>query len=276
MIDFDHITARLVLIMPRVAQSEIDHRRRDMTELLRDRAYLPVAELCRRFKISEATARRDLSALSKGRAIVRTFGGAMADYDRRFVPFTDRLKLAIAAKKRIAAVATKLIEPGMTVFLDAGTTLFAVADRLHKKPMPLQIVTNSLAVADRLARVKGIEVDLLGGRLLSNQSVLLGERTCQAAGLYRFDLALLGAEGFDAQGVWNSTHDVVALQRAVVKNSKHHAICADAGKLGSSAPVMLLSWKQLDLLITDGSASAVRRACGAPEGILRPSQLLAA
>ena len=245
--------------MPRVAQTEIDDRRRAMTDLLRDRAYLPVGDLCKRFGISEATARRDLTALSKDRTIVRTFGGAMADYDRRFVPFTDRLKLAAGAKRRIAAAAMKLIEPGMIVFIDAGTTLFAVAEHLGKKPVPLSVVTNSLAVAERLARVRGVEVDLLGGRLLVNQSVLLGDRTRKAAALYRFDLALLGAEGFDADGMWNSTEDVVSLQQAVIGRATHYAICADAGKLDRRAAVKLLSWKQIDTLITDAPEEFVRR-----------------
>src|SRR5687767_4213965 len=101
--------------MPRVAQVDIDERRRAMTVLLRERAYLPVAELCKRFRISEATARCDLVALSAQKTIVRTFGGAMADYDRRFAPFADRLKLAARSKQRIAAVAESLLSPGITV-----------------------------------------------------------------------------------------------------------------------------------------------------------------
>jgi len=237
--------------MPRVAQREIDQRRRDITLLLRQRAYLPVAELCRRFNISEATARRDLAALSRGKSIVRTFGGAMADFDRRFAPFADRLTVAAEEKARIAQVAFRQISMGMTVFLDAGTTLYAVADLLARRPTAVRIVTNSLAVSERLAPCKGIEVDLLGGRLLTNQSVLLGPQACQAAGFYRFDLALLGAEGINARGVWNSTPDVVALQQAVVRQSTHHAVCADGSKIGKSAPTFLLTWSDVDMLITD-------------------------
>lgn len=237
--------------MPRVAQREIDQRRREMTELLRQRSYLPVGELCRRFGISEATARRDLAALSRAKTIVRTFGGAMADYDRRFAPFADRLHVAAAAKQQIAAAAVRLVRPRMTVFLDAGTTLFAVAEQLRQQAMKLQVVTNSLALAERLAGTPGIEINLLGGRLLSNQSVLLGEETCRAASFYRFDLALLGAEGFDARGVWNSTTDVVNLQQAVVGHCRRHAICADGSKAGVATSAFLLPWKEVDQLITD-------------------------
>jgi len=237
--------------MPRVAQYEIDRRRRAMTTLLRDRAYLPVTELCRKFKISEATARRDLVALSEQKTVVRTFGGAMADYDRRFAPFADRLKVAAKVKARIAAAAVSLLSPGMTVFLDAGTTVFAAADLLRRKPMKLRVVSNSLAVAERLATVGGIEMNLLGGRMLAKQAVLLGDETCRAASFYRFDLALLGAEGFGNEGVWNSTGEVVTLQRTVIGRAHRFAVCADAGKQGVLAPALLLRWDKLDLLITD-------------------------
>jgi DeoR family transcriptional regulator, fructose operon transcriptional repressor len=229
-----------------------------MTQLLRNRSYLPVMELCRKFKISEATARRDLAALSEDKTIVRTFGGAMADYDHRFAPFADRLKIAAKAKAKIAGDAIALISPGMTVFMDAGTTLYAVADRLRARPIDLHVVTNNLAVAERLAGIKKIAVDLLGGRMLPNQSVLLGERACRACAFYSFDLALLGAEGFDEQGIWNTTDEIVALQRAVINQSKRHAVCADSRKMGRSAPVQVMGWNEVDVLLTDASDVQIR------------------
>ena len=244
--------------MPRVAQSEIDQRRRAITELLRDRSYLPVGELCRRFKISQATARRDLVALSRGKNVVRTFGGAMADYDRRFAPFADRLAVAAAAKGKIAAAAAARVESGMTVFLDAGTTLFAVADRL-RRVQGLTIVTNSLAVAERLAGAKDCGIHLLGGQLLVNQSVLLGSEAERAASRYRFDWALLGAQGFDSAGLWNSTEEVVALQRVAADRADHFAVLADATKASVTAAAFLLPWDDVDVFITDakpGTAAA--------------------
>jgi DeoR/GlpR family transcriptional regulator of sugar metabolism len=260
MIDFDHII-RTLSFVPRVSQSVIDQRREAMTLLLRDRAYLPVNELCRRFRISEATARRDLDALSRQRSVVRTFGGALADYDRRFAPFADRLKIAAPAKARIARRAVEMIEPGMTVFLDAGTTLYTLAGLLAKEPpATLTIVTNSLAVAEKLARIEQMEVNLTGGTLLPNQSVLLGDAACKSANLYQFDLAFLGAEACDGTGVWNSAANVVELQRAVIARSARHAVCIDARKFGHTAPTKLMTWTEVDLLITDAPADEARAA----------------
>jgi DeoR/GlpR family transcriptional regulator of sugar metabolism len=251
--------------VPKVSQSLIDERRAEITALLRDRSYLPIAELCRKFHISEATARRDLVALSKDKRVVRTFGGAMADFDRRFAPFSDRLKVAAAAKGKIAAAALNLIRPGATVFLDAGTTLYAIAGALRRRsqkptPDPVHVVTNSFAVAEALSAAQGITVDILGGRMLPNQSVLLGPETSRAAGFFKFDVALLSAQGFDSTGIWNTEEDVVDLQRAVLSRSTHHAFCLDRRKLGKVAPALLMSWEKVDLLITDCDADDLQSA----------------
>lgn len=232
-----------------------------MTLLLRDRAYLPIAELCRRFRISEATARRDLDALSKQRTVVRTFGGAMGDYNRRFAPFSDRLKLAAAAKTRIAKLAIEQLEPGMTVFIDAGTTLYILAQLLAKEPLTsLVVVTNSLAVAEKLAPVDQIEVNLTGGTLLAKQSVLLGRAANESVKFYQFDFALLGAEAFNDEGVWNSADNVVELQHAVMSRSSRHAVCVDARKLDKTAPSKLAAWDDVDLLISDAPLTDVHAA----------------
>jgi DeoR/GlpR family transcriptional regulator of sugar metabolism len=140
----------------------------------------------------------------------------------------------------------------MTVFIDAGTTPFAVAELLRKAPpADLRVVTNSLAVVERLTGVRGVEADLLGGRLLPNQAVFLGPETCRAAGFYDVDVALLGGEAFDSAGVWNSSNDVVDLQRAVIDQSGRHALLLDASKANHAAPAKLMTWDELDLLITD-------------------------
>ncbi|MDP9175273.1 MAG: DeoR/GlpR family DNA-binding transcription regulator [Planctomycetota bacterium] len=245
-----------------MAQDLVDRRRERMSSLLRDRSYLPVSELCRRFQISQATARRDLSELSRQKQVVRTFGGAMADYDRRFAPFAARLKIAARAKARIAAAAVELIKPGSTVFLDAGTTLFAVSGALRRRAAgqgfpSIRVVTNSMAVAESLATARGVTVDLLGGRMLPNQSVLLGNETCKAAAFYQFDWAFLGAEGFDAAGIWNSGQEVVEIQQAVLERSRHHALLLDGGKLGLGAPALLMTWEQADVLITDADLDKI-------------------
>jgi DeoR/GlpR family transcriptional regulator of sugar metabolism len=236
----------------RVPKHVVEARRRRLGELLQRHRYLGIADLCKEFGISEATVRRDLVALEKGHLITRTYGGALADYNLRFPSFRQRRSQGADGKQIIAQRALSLLRPEQTIYLDAGTTLFALAEAIRVSPIrPLTCVTSNLPAADVLAEVEGLAVYLLGGQLLRRQSVLLGEEACRSAGYWKFDLALLGAEGMTREGVWNSSPAVIALQKAVIAQSRATVALLDRSKLGRTAPQFLGGWEIITALLTD-------------------------
>jgi DeoR/GlpR family transcriptional regulator of sugar metabolism len=248
----------------------VNARRQKLAIWLQERSYVPLNEVCARFHVSQATARRDLAVLASGHQIRRTHGGALAEYNHRFPSFIERQRLAPEGKQAIARRAWKMIQPGATCFFDAGTTIFAIAEELRRAPLtPLTAVTNSLPVAELLAPVEGIRVCLLGGELVPRQSVLVGRAARMAVDFYQLGLAFLGAEGADAEGVWNSQEEVVEFQKRLIANARRVALCADATKLGRHAPVFLARWSEINLLLTDASPEAAL-AAGIPGKLLNP------
>ena len=247
----------------RVARHVVETRRRQLAELLQRHRYLGIADLCREFGISGATVRRDLAYLEKNRQLTRTYGGALADYNHRFPSFRQRRSAGADGKHWVAKQALSLLRPEMVVYLDAGTTVFVLAEMLREAPVrPLTCVTSNLPAADLLAEVEGVAVHLLGGQILRRQSVLLGEVACLSAGHWKFDLALLGAEGMTREGLWNSQPAVVELQRAVIAQAKCAVALLDRTKLGRTAPQFLGGWEMVTGLLTDAPAEAL-----AAEGI---------
>jgi DeoR/GlpR family transcriptional regulator of sugar metabolism len=243
----------------KVAISVIRARRRSLAEMLESHRYLPLAEVCSRLGVSEATARRDLLALARAKQITRTYGGALSLLDATLVPFADRRGLARAAKARIAARARGFISPGATCFFDSGTTIFALAEALYRKPVEgLCAVTNSLPVAEMLGRCAEMEVHLLGGRFLQRQSILLGDTARRSARGWKFDLVFLGVEGLSARGVWASKPEVAAFQRTLVAQAKKVMVCAHAAKFGRETGAFMSPWSSKLQLVTD--ASPARRA----------------
>ena len=233
----------------------VSARREKLAAWLQQRAYVPLNEVCARFQISEATARRDLAVLASGKQIRRTHGGALADYNHRFPSFMERQQEAAAGKRSIGVQAREMIVAGNVCFFDAGSTVYAIAEELQRVPVtPLTAVTNSLPVAELLAPVPGIGVHLLGGELLPRQSVLVGRAARKALEFYNIDVAFLGAEGVDGDGAWNSHEEVVEFQKRLISDAKAVALCVDGRKLGRKAPVFLANWKQIDRVITDASA----------------------
>ncbi len=247
-------------------------RRQSLARLLEEHRYLPIADLCERLGVSEATARRDLVALEGEKRITRTYGGALGpldDYNQGFASFEERRRRAAAAKLRIARAARKLIRPGSTLFLDAGTTLFTLAALLGREPIgPLVCVTNSLPIAEALGGRPQLEVHLLGGFFLDRQSILLGPGACAAAERWRFDASFLGAEGVSAEGVWNSSPGVIDFQQAILRRSAVSYLCLDTLKIGHSTPHLLADWEQPWRLLTSAKAARLSTA-GIPPKLQR-------
>ena len=243
----------------KVASSIILARRQSLAEMLQSHRYLPLAEVCARLGISEATARRDLRVLVREKKITRTYGGALGHFDATFTSFADRRAVDHDVKASLARKARGCIPENTTCFFDAGTTIFALAEALYREPVAgLRAITNSLPVAEMLGRAD-IEVHLLGGRFLQRQSLLLGPGARRSARLWKFDLLFLGAEGISRGGIWASEPEVAAFQKALIAQAKHVIVCASAAKLDRETGVFLTPWTPKFQLITDVPATSRAR-----------------
>lgn len=245
----------------RVPRHVVEARRSRLTELLQERGYLPISDLCEELAVSEATARRDLSALQSEERITRTYGGALGEFNTSFTSFRERLRQGAESKSAIARLAVSLIKPGMRIYLDAGTTAFAIAQELRRNlPDKLTIITNNLALIEPLGSLPSAKTILLGGQLLERQSVLLGDEAVRSAAVQKIDIAFLGAQGMTSQGLWNSQRDIILLQQAVMKRSGLTCFCLDRSKLSHKAPEHLADWSSVNALLTDLSIPELRKA----------------
>ena len=230
----------------------VQARRERLAQIIEHHRYLPVKELCRRLAVSEATLRRDLAALVQEKKITRTYGGALHEFNDRFPSFRQRRGQAARAKGKIAKAALAFIEPNRTYFFDSGTTIFAVAEAFRDQPVtPVTIVTSNLPVGEMLASIPGVQVFQLAGQLLHLQSTLLGETARKSLEFWTFDVAFLSTEGMDARGLWNSQAAIVEQQKVVLRRAGKNVFCIDGSKLNRQAPHFLLSWDEVDVLLTD-------------------------
>lgn len=242
----------------RVPLVEVEARRARLAEVVGRRQYASVASLCREFGVSEATLRRDLRALAEAHRIVRTYGGALADYNREFASFDERASENAGAKERIAQAAMRLIPRGGTIFLDAGTTIHALALRIQAEwKGALRVVTNCIPAAETLGQSEEIEVSLVGGRLLHRQLVTLGRQAEAALRGWEFDAFFLSAEGVSGGKAWNSHEGVVRFQRAVLRRSGAAYLCIDRSKLGASGPQPLAGLEEFARVLTDAPRAAL-------------------
>lgn len=236
----------------KVAYEIVQARREKLAQMLRSQAYIPLQKVCSLLHISEATARRDLTYLEENQLIVRTYGGALVEYNQKFPSFSERQQSGFSEKRRMARAAYELILPKSTLFFDAGTTIYSLAQEVKLNPIKgLKVVTNSLPIAEILSGVADLEVHLLAGQFLQRQGVIFGDATVKTLKFYDIDDAFLSAEGFDSEGLWNSEKHVVHFQKQVLKQSKRNVFCLGAEKMGRRAPVFLTDWSYVNVLISD-------------------------
>ena len=89
-----------------------------------------------------------------------------------FPAFDERTSTATREKQAIGRAAADLVDDGDTVLLDGGTTTLEVARGLLGRPV--QIVTNSLPIAQLAASSKETELILIGGSVYPRTGVALG------------------------------------------------------------------------------------------------------
>ena len=150
-----------------------EQRRDQLLELVRQRGFASLPDLAGELAVSESTVRRDLDFLEEIGEAQRTHGGVFYTGASPKLPHFDQRQSTHWDKKRqIARAASALIEEGDTVLLDGGSTTYELARLLVGRT--LQVVTNSLPVANLFASSEASDLVLVGGDMHPRTGVALG------------------------------------------------------------------------------------------------------
>ncbi len=225
-------------------------RRRLLLELIASRGFATLEELVRQLGVSESTVRRDLESLDATGAIKRTHGGAVMSADVRAMPaLEDRMTSAAAEKRAIGRTTANLIDDGDTVLLDGGTTTFEVARALLGRPV--QVVTNSLPIANLFSSGKQSDVILIGGYVSPRTGVAMGPLAVEMMRGIRVRRTIMGAGGIVAEGVYNSNVLLVETERQMMACAQEVVIVADHTKFGRLSLSKLCDLGAIDAIVAD-------------------------
>jgi DeoR/GlpR family transcriptional regulator of sugar metabolism len=229
-------------------------RQLKIREILASQEFVDLATLCQRVDGSEATVRRDLTALEREGLLRRVHGGALALHGRErrgdFAWLSARMP---AEKRRIGAAAAALVEDGQTLLLDGGSTVAAVARELLGRS--LHVVTNSLPIAEILKEARRIDVTLTGGHLHAPLGVMIGPFCEQMLASLAADAVIMGVGGVTEKGFSNSNTLVVGAKRKMIEVSRKVVVVTDHTKFGRAAMVLLAPLEAADVVVTDEGLS---------------------
>ena len=228
-----------------------NHERRGrLLDLIRVRGFAALEELVRELGVSESTIRRDLDALEEQGAAKRTHGGVLyAGGMPRLAEFDERQPSHWAAKRAIAVKAAEVITDGETVLLDGGTTTYEVARLLVGRS--LQVVTNSLPVANLFASESRTDLVLLGGYVSPRTGVCLGPYANELLGRLHVTTTILSAAGIADEGLFNAHLLLAETEQAMLRAAGRVVVVADSSKFGQKSLTLVSPLDAIDLVVSD-------------------------
>ena len=238
----------------------LDERRGRMLALIRERQFIPVAELSGRFGISEVTVRSDLAALAADGHIHRIRGGAIPRVElAQEMPYEESVTSHAEEKGAIGRAAAELIRPGESVVLDVGTTVVAAARALVAREDLRDVVvfTNGLKTALELeAAIPRLTVVVSGGTLRRLQHSLVEPMATKILAEIAPSVAFLGCSGVHPEGgITNVNLPEAQVKQQIIRSARRTVVLADGSKIGRIELAQLCAVDEIDMVITGESAS---------------------
>jgi DeoR/GlpR family transcriptional regulator of sugar metabolism len=227
-------------------------------DLVSEKGFVTLADLAESLKVSESTLRRDLDHWDRQGHLKRIHGGAMYTGDSSGLPaLEERSASQIEEKRLIARAAAARIRDGDAVLLDGGTTTLEVARLLVGRS--LQIVTNSLPIANLFASSRETDLVMIGGYVYPKTGVALGPLTVKMMDEIHVHQTILSVGGITAKGLFNSNLLLVESERQMMRCADEVVVVADHTKIGRQALAFLCELSAVDTLIVDRGLTAKQR-----------------
>jgi len=213
--------------------------------------------LAAELNVSQSTVRRDVENLEHNGLVERTHGGVIWLGDRGAAQaagpyaFHQRMNYQSDAKRRIARAAGALVQPGQTILIDGGTTTFYLAQELLGRS--LQIVTNSLPIANLFLNDEQVELVLTGGIMYPRHGVLLGPMVEKVLTSIHTKTLFLSVAGIHEGVLYNQNMLLVEAELRMMEQAQEVVLLADSGKFGQQALSRLCPLDQIDVVVSDES-----------------------
>jgi DeoR/GlpR family transcriptional regulator of sugar metabolism len=219
---------------------------------------MTLADLAEAVSASESTLRRDLDHWDQRGLLKRIHGGAMFTGDGSAMPaLEDRSASQLNEKRVIAAAAASRVRDGDAILLDGGTTTLEVARLLVDRP--LQIVTNSLPIANLFASSRQTDLVMLGGYVYPKTGVSLGPLSVRMMSEIHVHQTILSVGGITDKGLFNSNMLLVETERQMMRCAEEVVVVADHTKIGRQALAFLCELSAIDTLIVDAQLTGDQR-----------------
>lgn len=235
---------------------KIDIRRQAIMEQLNRDGIVQVAQLSERLGATSATIRNDLDTLAAEGQLDRIQGGAVRKV-KAGEGWSGIPAPVGQGRRAIAEAVLSYIHDGDTLFINSGMTTMAVAEVLCLRKN-LNIVTNSLAVANYLAHQADMRLILLGGELNANYGFTYGGDALEQLSRYQPQWSILSVDGVHPEhGITTYHADEAMIDRTMIARAQKTIIVADHRKIGRVGFSHICGVDAGQILVTDSGCEEV-------------------
>lgn len=233
-----------------------EERQAKIVALLHNELFLDINALTKRFRISMATARRDLVDLEEAGLLRRTHGGAVSVSQVSQGPGNATRAISQLAEKRIIAqTAAEMIADGDVVLLDAGTTSLEVAKLLIGRK-DLTFITNGIDIIAELTRHEVPNFYAVGGEFGEINRSFRGPLAEHFIRQFKVDKLIMNAASIDIgrSAIFTGSSANASIQKAMVDVSNRTIVVADHTKFTKSSFSLAAKIEEVGVIITNEGA----------------------
>lgn len=240
-------------------------RRHEIVNLVMARKTVALDDLAEHLGVSRMTVHRDLDLLEERGLLRKERGGATAESSLLFESnFHYRMQNDLAEKRALARAARALVEPGSVIMIDDSTTTLLLAEELEAIEF-VTVITNSLAVCEKLRAHPNVKLVLSGGSYNQNLQAFYGLICEQSIAKLRADWAFLSASSIIGLSLYHQDQEVVRMKRALMAAAERRALLVTHSKFHTRALNHFGELSEFDrIFIDDGldadSAAKLRQA----------------
>ena len=231
----------------------MEERQQEIAEEIKENGKVTIAEIAKKYGISEESARRDLRLLEQKGLCKRTHGGAIRLSQVSVRPPVNRdfEKMPVYANYREISrqAVTKIMENDI-VYLTGGSFGYIMVSFLPKD-IRYTVVVNSVDIAKELRAFENIDVYIVGGKMRQSGSVVDSFANDFVSRLH-FDACFITGGGLTADfGLSNGTDETATFQRTVIKNCRRRYLLLPGAKIGVDSFVKVCNAEVFDEIVTD-------------------------
>jgi DeoR family transcriptional regulator, ulaG and ulaABCDEF operon transcriptional repressor len=229
-------------------------RHRVILSAVNDRAVVTIPQLVELTGASEATLRRDITALHVQGRIRKVRGGAEALHPPQQGsivgrPFTVNEAVNTDHKRAIARAAVDLCADGDSIIINGGTTTYQMVHFLAARRM--QVLTNSFPIAEHLLKHSKNTITVPGGAIYREQNIILSPFGNDVTTNFYASKMFMGAQAVGPLGIMEADPLLIQAEQKLIDQADELIVLVDASKFDQRSSLILCPLTRVSTIITD-------------------------